>query len=518
MASSDLGEELSCSICLSIYTNPVMLSCGHNFCEVCISDTFAMKRRSGIYSCPECRTEFKTYPVLQKNLKLSNIVDHYHSTKETPQETETFCTYCVSSLVPAVKTCLRCEAYFCELHLKNHSKSTDHTMIEPIRSLQDRKCAVHNELIKYFCARDSSLLCASCSTNWKHKGHETELLSAASTKEKARLQKFMEKLSSKTEEAEKKASRLEENRDHLRQKSAGLKERVTGLFGDIRRELNHLENKVLEEISTQETSLSALCSERIEKLDKQIQETYRKKRQVEELCKISDPLMFLKQGAQTEGFELESLFYTENLNEELITVTLINALNRLSKVIPEVKKKYKFNVGDSTDMVLNVNTANPFVALSYDLKKATNTDKEKSRPFHPERFTIQQVLSTKRFTSGEHYWEIETSTCGQWGVGVTYNSVKRKGEYSYIGTNPKSWCLNWSKGELTVDHDSESESVECSVSAPNIGIYLDYDGGVISFYELSYSAKHLYTFSAHFTEPLFAGFYVNDDAWVTIAS
>lgn len=461
--------------------------------------------------------EFKTRPVLQKNLKLCNIVERFRSTKENPEETEVFCTYCVTSLVPAVKTCLRCEASFCELHLKNHSKSADHTMIQPTNSLGDKKCPVHNELIKYCCVQDSSLLCTSCTVNWKHNGHKTELLSEASEKKKGQLIEFIKKLSLKTDEAEKRVYHLEEGRNNIKQKSDGLKERVTSLFGDIRTELNNLENKVLEEITKQETCISASYTEGIQKLDKQIQKMYTKKRQIEEVCKITDPLTFLKQGTISTDFVLESPLFPQDLNEELITVTLMRALLSLSEVIPEVKKKYDFNLGDSTDMILNVNTADNYIALSHDLKEATDTDKEKSRPHHPERFGTQQVLSTKKFTSGKHYWEIQTSDCGDWYVGVTYNSVKRKGDNSYLGANHKSWCLRWADEELTADHDEESYDVDYSVTTPDIGLYLDYDGGVISFYELSDSLKHLFTFSANFTEPLYAGFYVYDKAWLKIA-
>lgn len=297
----------------------------------------------------------------------------------------------------------------------------------------------------------------------------------------------------------------------------GLKERVTSLFGDIGTELNNHESKILEEIAKQETCISASYSERIHELDKQIQEMYTKKRQIEEVCKITDPLTFLKQGTISTDLVLEFPLYAQNLNEELITVTVMRALYHLSEVVSEVKKKYDFNLGDSTDMILNANTADNYIALSYDLKKATDTDKEKSRPHRPERFATQQVLSVKRFTSGKHYWEIQTSDCGEWRVGVTYNTVKRKGDYSYLGSNPKSWCVNWSDEELTADHDDESYDVDYSVTAPDIGIYLDYDGGVISFYELSDSLKHLYTFSANFTGPLYAGFYLDDNAWIKIA-
>ncbi|KAG8588307.1 hypothetical protein GDO81_005942 [Engystomops pustulosus] len=514
MASSDLSGELSCSICLCMYTKPVMLSCAHNFCEECITKTWATHRR--FYSCPECRAEFKTRPVLQKNLKLCNIVEHYRSTHENPEERKVYCTYCISPLAPAVKTCLRCEASFCELHLKNHSKSTNHTVMEPMSSPENRKCPVHEEPIEYFCVWDSSLLCNSCSMSWRHKGHGRQLLSEASEKKKTRLRQFMNMLSSKTDEAEKIFWHLEEDRNNLQQKSVTLKESVTSLFEDIRTEVNHLESKVLEEICRQERSISDTYSKQSQKLDKHIQAMYRKRRHIEEVCKITDPLMFLKQDSISTDLEQVTPYNAESLNEELIMVTMMRALYKLYEFIPEVNKKY-FNIGDSTDMILNVNTANNYIALSHDLKKATDTDKEKLRPNHPERFSTQQVLSSKRFTSGKHYWEVQTSDCGDWSVGVTYNNVKRKGDCSIIGANPKSWCLNWCEEELTADHDDETYDVDSSVSSSNIGIYLDYEGGVISFYDLSGSVQLLYKFSANFTKPLYAGFYLNDNAWIKIA-
>ncbi|KAM3921272.1 E3 ubiquitin/ISG15 ligase TRIM25-like [Leptodactylus fuscus] len=514
MALSDLSEELSCSICLSIYTNPVMLTCGHNFCEDCITKTWMGQRRS--YSCPECRAEFAPRPVLQKNLKLCNIVEHYRSTYENPGEPKIFCTYCVSSRVLAVQTCLHCEASFCDLHLKNHSKSTNHTMIDAISSPEDRRCPVHHEVIKYICVQDSSLLCTSCTISWKHKDHKTELLHEASEKGKVQLKEMIKMLSSKANNSEKTFHCLEEDKSNLQKKSASLKERASSLFGAIRNELNDLENKVLEEITKQETCVSASYSEHIQKLEKHIHEIYKRKSHMEDVCKIPDPLTFLKQDAISADLEQVPPFNANGLNEELISVTLARALYKLSDLIPQVKTRYDFNLGDSTDMIFNANTANNYIALSYDLKKATDTDREKSLPHHPERFVTQQVLSTKRFTSGKHYWEIKTSDHGEWSAGVTYNSVRRKGDGSLIGDNPKSWCLNWSDEELTADHNEEYYYVHSSRASPDIGIYLDYDGGVVSFYEVSDSIQHLHTFSATFTEPLFAGFYLNEKAWIKI--
>uniref|UniRef100_A0A8C5MV77 Uncharacterized protein n=1 Tax=Leptobrachium leishanense TaxID=445787 RepID=A0A8C5MV77_9ANUR len=69
MASADSRDELTCSICLNIYTDPVSLTCGHKFCRLCIGDVLDTQgaRR---HSCPECRNDVPcTYCDLPKVLE-----------------------------------------------------------------------------------------------------------------------------------------------------------------------------------------------------------------------------------------------------------------------------------------------------------------------------------------------------------------------------------------------------------------------------------------------------------------
>ncbi|CAN0420955.1 unnamed protein product [Lampetra planeri] len=46
-----LEEELTCSICLQLYVDPVLLGCPHTFCRECIVSAW----RDGACACPECR-------------------------------------------------------------------------------------------------------------------------------------------------------------------------------------------------------------------------------------------------------------------------------------------------------------------------------------------------------------------------------------------------------------------------------------------------------------------------------
>ena len=48
-----------CSVCLSPYTNPHILNCGHSLCLVCIQEIKAHAPRDA--SCPECRQIITQY-------------------------------------------------------------------------------------------------------------------------------------------------------------------------------------------------------------------------------------------------------------------------------------------------------------------------------------------------------------------------------------------------------------------------------------------------------------------------
>ncbi|XP_075129712.1 E3 ubiquitin/ISG15 ligase TRIM25-like [Leptodactylus fuscus] len=295
MASSALRAELDCSICLSTYTDPVMLRCGHNFCRLCIDRVLDTQDQSGVYSCPECREEFQERPVLMRCLVLHNIMRNFLHTEPCREEiSEIFCTNCVDSPVPAVKSCLHCEVSLCDKHLKVHSKSPEHVLCDPSTNLEKRKCSVHKELLKYYCTKDAICICVSCSLAGEHQGHRVEMLDEASENMKEKLRNVLQKLITRRQKTEERVQSLEESRRKAQEKASGETERVTALFIDIRRRLDDLEKKVLSEISRQEEQRSLSLSDVIQKLEIKKAELSMKMRHIEELCNRTDPLTVLQ--------------------------------------------------------------------------------------------------------------------------------------------------------------------------------------------------------------------------------
>nr|XP_033777368.1 E3 ubiquitin-protein ligase TRIM62 isoform X2 [Geotrypetes seraphini] len=76
MMACCLKDELLCSICLSIYQDPVSFGCEHYFCRKCITEHWCRQEHQTARDCPECRRTFSD-PTLSPSLKLSNIVERY---------------------------------------------------------------------------------------------------------------------------------------------------------------------------------------------------------------------------------------------------------------------------------------------------------------------------------------------------------------------------------------------------------------------------------------------------------
>ncbi|XP_063791179.1 E3 ubiquitin/ISG15 ligase TRIM25-like isoform X1 [Pseudophryne corroboree] len=510
MASADLRQELVCSICLSIYTDPVTLRCGHNFCRVCIDRVLDTQEEAGAYTCPDCRAECQERPALQRNITLCNIVGSFLSTHPDQEETGIFCTYCVDSPVPAAKSCLMCEASLCDKHLRVHSKSPEHVLCDPTTALGNRKCSVHKEIYKYYCPEDAVCICVSCSLAGKHWGHKVEMLDEASEKKKEKLRNVLQKLTTKKEKTDKGVQSLQERRREDQGKAAGVIETVTALFRDIRRQLEDLEKRVLSEISRQEQRVSLSVSDLIQQLEIKKDELSGKMRHIEELCNMSDPVTVLQEPDTGDLCDTED---TERHDNQVrgagdLDVGLISeTLHTLSDIVTGINTG--IYVQEATDILLDVTTAGNNIQISGDRKTASWSHINQSHPVTPERFQCYQVISSRRFSSGRHYWEVDVSQSVEWRVGICYPSIDRRGLQSVIGYNNKSWCVyRWYNNQYSVIHDSTEIRLPDNIPCDRVRVYLDYEAGQLSFYSLCDPIRHLHTYTAAPTEPLHAALWV----------
>ncbi|XP_075701157.1 E3 ubiquitin/ISG15 ligase TRIM25-like [Rhinoderma darwinii] len=513
MAVAHLKDELTCSICLNLYTDPVTLRCGHNFCRECIESVLDTQEGSEAYTCPQCRAESRERPVLQRNTTLCNIAERFLS----QEECEVFCTYCVHIYVFASKSCLLCEASLCDLHLTVHSKSPQHVLIQPTKSFRNRKCSPHKKVLMYYCSEDAECLCVSCCLGEKHRGHQVQLLNEAYEQKKEKARTIKDNIIEEREEIEKGVQSLQEHLRHIPEKATGIVERVGVRLSDIRMQLDNLESKALKEISKQQEQVSLSVSDLIQQLELKKDNVSKKISTIEELCQTPDPLLYLQAHTGTianmEGDSDRNIkaIEADDLAEDLIIQTLNTGV---VNIISGVQKGYY--VQEASGILLDVDTASNDVHVSDDLKTASSPNVNQARPETPERFEQSIVLSRKSFSKGRLYWDIEVSKEGLWRVGMTYPSIMRKGQSSNIGNNNKSWSLRRLREQYSIRHDQNEIPLACRPSSTKLRIYLDYTGGQLSFYELGNPMTHLHTYNATFTEALYPVLVVCDNGWIRV--
>lgn len=101
---------------------------------------------------------------------------------------EVLCDSCIGNKQKAVKSCLVCQASFCELHLKPHLEGAafrDHQLLEPIRDFEARKCPLHGKTMELFCQTDQTCICYLCMFQ-EHKNHSTVTVEEAKAEKEVR--------------------------------------------------------------------------------------------------------------------------------------------------------------------------------------------------------------------------------------------------------------------------------------------------------------------------------------------
>ncbi|XP_040294514.1 E3 ubiquitin/ISG15 ligase TRIM25-like [Bufo bufo] len=511
MAAADLREELNCSLCLSIYKDPVTLMCGHNFCQECIDPVLNSQEGNGVYSCPNCREHLPERPALRKNSVLSNIAQRFQS---LPPAEANVCAFCLPDEVPAVICCQHCEAFLCDHHLRFHSKSSKHVFSEPTTLPEHKRCSVHKKPLEYFCSVDSACLCVLCKQDCELHGHDLQSLDDAAKSKKKTLRNIYDKLSSKRGRAEEKIQSLKWHDKKINAKAIGITRRLNTMHIDMKEQLTVLFNDVLKEVSRQAEQMSLTLLDLIKHLEIEKDELYSKMDHVGQLFNVSDPVMVIQESKgnyfcnedEEEDDEYDKEPYVMgDLDESLISQTLHEGLSNVMKVAQEIKDWREY-----TDLLLDIDTAGNYLHVSEDLKTVSWSKENWNRPETPQRFQSFQVLSIKCFSSGRHHWEVEMSKSGGWAVGMCYPSIERKGDLSAIGADSKSWGLLGFINKFFLRHDGKQMVVSPqNGSCCRLRIDLDYEDGQLSFSERDDSVRHLHTFKANFTEPLHAVFWVS---------
>uniref|UniRef100_A0A9J7X4U6 RING-type E3 ubiquitin transferase n=1 Tax=Cyprinus carpio carpio TaxID=630221 RepID=A0A9J7X4U6_CYPCA len=347
---SSLTEELQCSICLDVFTDPVSTPCGHNFCKTCLNEHWD---NSQTCSCPYCKETFKQRPDLKINTTLQEIVDHYKK-KSPEKKPEVLCDICEERKLKALKLCLSCQRSYCETHLEPHLRVAGlkkHKLMDPVSNLKDYICQKHESPLHLFCRDDQIYVCLICSVK-DHENHNTVPIEEESEEKKTELMKIQKDLQQMIQDRIKKIQDIKQ--------SAEVRK---GFYTEL-----------LEMMEEQQKAAEKQEEELIEELEQEITELKMRNTELKQLSHTEDHLHLLQihsslcSPRNTRNWSEISIKTHESLE------TLRRDLTQLKDTIDEkltlhVSTELKWMQQYAADVTLDPDTAHPDLILSDDRKQ-----------------------------------------------------------------------------------------------------------------------------------------------------
>ncbi|KAM9790546.1 E3 ubiquitin-protein ligase TRIM11 [Syngnathus typhle] len=488
-------EELTCSVCRDHFSQSLPLPCGHSFCPACIREAWTDHGEGkGHFTCPQCVEE----------------------------QSQVLCDCCSPEVDEglvhmAVKTCLRCEVSLCAEHLRHHLERpafSTHLLVNPLGDLSQRKCPVHTEVLRYYCADEKIYVCCDCLLEGTHVQHNVKGLRQVEEDLKVILQTLLGKSEEKVK-----------NGEEILKEYADIDSTVADCLMEENTQVEHLGSELQVQVEKLVAGLKELTEKDRRRIVERVHEDRTKvKEDVSQTMSIQHYLTSLL--AESDPFLLIWAFQSDDtklladLSSPLFTPEPVS-LDR-KHILEDIEGKYREFITATlrclselkrelltSPLTLDTNTCHPLLSISDDLRLVTRVKTRLPYAAHSERFDHwPQVLTLQNFSAGTHYWELEAQ--GFWDIAVCYRSIGRKGkEGNSFGNNAFSWSLTQQHdGKLAAWHDRKKTRLAYKMTGNRVAVAVDWSAGTITFSEVgaANNLTHVHTFWTTFTEPVSLGF------------
>ncbi|XP_030639304.1 tripartite motif-containing protein 35-like [Chanos chanos] len=436
-------EDLTCPVCCDIFRDPIVLSCSHSLCKVCLQQFWNTK---GSQECPVCRRRSsKDHPL--RNLALKNL---------------------------------------CETFLRERSQRSS--------SGSEEFCSLHNEKLKLFCLKDKQPVCLVCRDSEKHTKHKFRPIDEAAPGYRDELKTTVKSLKEKLKIFKKVKMTYKKTAEHIKIQGQNTERQIKEEFEELHQFLRDEEAARITALREEEEQKRQMMKEKIEEMSREISSLSGTIRAIEEELGTSDVsfLMNFKSTMKRAQCTLQ--------DPEMLSGALINVAKHLGNLKFRVWEKMQ-DIVQYTPVILDPNTASPCLILSKDLTSLRNSDMKQQIPDNPERIDEYPcALGSEGFNSGTHCWDVDVGNSTFWGLGVTTESNQRKGK-TFFSTGIWSVLLYdgkyWSK-----ESGGSWTPLMVNNKLQRIRMELDWDRGKLSFSD-PLNNTYLHTFTLTFTERMF---------------
>ncbi|CAI5666015.1 unnamed protein product [Oreochromis niloticus] len=503
-------DQFLCCICLDVFTDPVSIPCGHNFCKNCITQHWDM---NVMCQCPMCKETFYTRPQLRVNTLLSEVVAQFRheaqqkassssSEQQAAKPGEVPCDICTGTRLKALKSCLVCQESYCQTHLEPHLTKKGlkkHQLIEALENLEGRMCKKHDKLLELFCKTDQTCVCVLCSV-LDHKNHEFVPLREEYEGKKAELEKTQVEIQQMIQKRRLKIQQVKES--VKMSKCAADRQKAEGaqVFTVLKKSVDRGLKELIKEIEDKQETTEKQAEGLIKDLEQEISELKKRSSEVEQLSHSEDHLHLLQSFLSLKAAPPTKDWRGVSVRPPSYEGTVVRAVAQLEETLRKLMKKKLFEAElkrvqqYAVDVTLDPDTANSKLILSDDKKQVHCGDVRNNLPDNPERFSsCANVLGKQSFSSGRFYFEVQVKGKTDWDLGVARESINRKGR---IELTPQDgfWTV-WLRNGNEYRALAGPSVPLCLQSGPEkVGVFVDYEEGLVSFYDVG-AAALIYSFT-----------------------
>ncbi|XP_076015491.1 E3 ubiquitin-protein ligase TRIM21-like [Genypterus blacodes] len=443
-------DPFLCFICLEVFTDPVSTSCGHNFCKACITQHWDSNVQC---VCPLCKKMFHTRPELHVNTFISQMAAEFTQSRQNEASRR--------SEEPAAKRKVQCDV-------------CPGTKLKPL---------------ELFCRTDQTCVCLIRPV-LDHKNHEFVPLEEEYEGKKSELEKMVAELQQKIKLTLLKIQEMKQSAKVSME--AADRERADGdqVFTTLKQLVEKIQADFMETLKEEQRSTEKQTEDFIKELQQELSGKRERADEVEKLLLSEDHLHLLQNFSSINTpptKDWTQVTVQQRSHEECgsavaqLEETISGELKKLLKV--ELRRIQQFAV----DVTLDPDTAHIRLTLSDDEKQVHFGDVWKNLPDNPQRFyPCVNVLGKQSFSSGKFYFEVQVKGKTEWELGVTRETSQRKG---VITLSPQDgfWTIWLGSNEYFVGDDS---LVPLSVKSKpeKVGVFVDYEEGLVSFYHVDAAA------------------------------
>lgn len=516
-----------CSICLEFFTEPVSTPCGHNYCKDCIKTYWTT---NAVSDCPLCKEIFHGAPELRVNTEFRDMLELFkeafvvddESTK-SPVTVEVPCDLCQGAPCQAVKSCLVCLASYCNVHLEPHRTAQAfkwHQLIDPVTSLENRLCKKHKRIREYFCRDDQSCVCSACLTDG-HALHKAVSVQEEYEKRKDELKHLKKQVEDVLTEKVTMEDNITQSVVKSRQKMEKTKTETNRVFDALVTLIELRKSKLIDSLEEKQKAAEQKAEAQLRKLRSDINKHKELMAKLEEFSNTEDNFKVLQEFPCVPGLLKTDYSVLRQIQSPLNLDTVRSLMSKMKDILneemddvmSEIDCADKANSEDQTQspkkvfhddlekiqkccavkVTLDPYTAHPCLLVSENGRKVCDVGRKQKISDNSTRFDFFHFVFAKEgFSSGRFYFEVMLKKQGDWEIGVARESISKKG--LNLSLSPENGC--WTLGSYWGCCQANANppvNLPLKKEPERIGVFVDYEEGVVSFYDVDRRAL-IYSF------------------------